>query len=190
MLALLIWFVFVVVLYVTLRPRIGQVWATLLALALVSMASVAFSTERLSVSAVAIQARSNPIGLAIMAGMLASMALTLYALLNRSWPAMWLAALGSLPLVISSIGFYTLAVTCLQLAAAIALWRHVSTPGWALAVLGGLLFWGYLLPLSHLLSLFVPGNIALSLLTVAFLLPLLPIGVGHSRPSPVAARAP
>jgi hypothetical protein len=69
-----------------------------------------------------------------------SLLLTVRAILSGSWQAMWAAALVSLAfclIAIWSIGSLLFLLTCLQLAAAIALRRAVDLRGWAALILAG-----------------------------------------------------
>lgn len=69
-----------------------------------------------------------------------SLLLTMRALWSGSWQTMWAAALVSLAfclIAIWSIGSLLFLLTCLQLAAAIAMRRSVDVRGWATLILAG-----------------------------------------------------
>lgn len=74
-----------------------------------------------------------------------SVLLTLRALLSRTWTTMWLAALVSLSaslLAIWSIGSLIFLLTCVQLAAAVAMRRASGTLEWVALLSAGVATFG------------------------------------------------
>ena len=85
------------------------------------------------------------------ATLVASLSATAYGLARQSWPRLLVAALLSLTFSLTafSLGFLTLLLTCLQLAAALALRRSAGARGWTILLLLGAFAWavGILVPL-------------------------------------------
>ena len=150
MTTLLIWFAFVAILHAMLRPRIGSGGATLLTLALVAMAAIKFEPNRFRTTGMG-AAPDHPLTLVAWVSLLASIALSVHALLNWSWPTMWLAALGSFILSILamfSIGALIFLVTCMQLAAVVALRWGTTWSELTIAILLGVLAWVAIVPVQ------------------------------------------
>lgn len=84
-----------------------------------------------------------------------SIVLTARALSGRSWVTMWAAAVCSLAVSILgmlSIGALTFLLTCLQVAAAIAMRRGEPRRGWIAIVLAAVLIWIAVVPTQIALS--------------------------------------
>ena len=95
---------------------------------------------------------------------------------------LWLAALGTLPFLLSSIGIYTVFVTGFQVAAAGALRRNAPVGGWAAFLLVSFFVWVAVLFSGRFTGyVWLGGLPMLPLSFVALLVPLLPIDVGQSR---------
>lgn len=76
-----------------------------------------------------------------------SLALSAVALVRNAWRLMALAAVLSFLFsfaALLSIGPFVFLVTCLQIAAAVALARHANGRGWSVAIGSALLVWSLL----------------------------------------------
>jgi hypothetical protein len=119
--------------------------------------------------------------------------LMVLALTNRSWIAMWLAALGSLLISFPaglSFGPLTFLLFCLQAPAAKALRRgHVSRHEWMILLLLGVLVWIITVPVQVLMAVKLDWHYPSWLYTapvvgvIGLLLPFLPINKAQSQPS-------
>ncbi len=83
--------------------------------------------------------------------LVASLILTPIGIRKQSWKLLWLAAVLSLAFSIAagfSIGPLTFLLTCLQLAAAVAIRREAGRRGWMLLLLAALLIWIIVVPVQ------------------------------------------
>jgi hypothetical protein len=120
-------------------------------------------------------------------GTIASLLFTVRALAGRSWVLMWLAALASLAVsfvTIFSIGALVFLLTCVQLAATVAMRRGASRREWIIALFLGIAVWIIVIPGQFVGPTWLPGFGILVLFGLfGLILPLLPISVVRSRAS-------
>ena len=117
------------------------------------------------------------------ATLVASLSATVYGLARRSWPRLLVAALLSLTFSLTafSLGLLTLLLTCLQLAAALALRRSAGARGWTILLLLGAFAWavGVLVPLwLDPLTAWLP-TITLAMIAIGIVLTIVGPGASH-----------
>ena len=125
---------------------------------------------------------------ALWAALLASVIVTPVGLAARSWPRLLAGALLSLAFSIAaafSFGLLALLLTCLQLAAAVALRWSAGRRGWTVLLLLALLAWALAVPIPLFLEPPTPWlpAITLAMLIAGFALAI----VGPMRPRAAAS---
>jgi hypothetical protein len=120
-------------------------------------------------------------------GAVASLLFMFRALSGRSWVLMWVAALASLAVsfvTIFSIGALVFLLTCVQLAATVAMRRGASRREWIIALFLGIVVWIIVIPGQFFGPTWLPGFGILVLVgLLGLILPLLPISAVRSRAS-------
>jgi len=124
------------------------------------------------------------VALVLWTGFAVSAVLTVRGLITRSWVLPWVAALGTLPFLLSSVGIFTVLLTGFQVAAAGALRQNASARGWAAFLVASILIWVAVMFSAAITGFIRVGGLPLLPLSLAaLLLPLLPIGMAKPQPS-------